>query len=199
MLPLIRFLVACEMVLLPAWVSAVVLRPGEGPLSRLARAPALAVLGAGAMLVLAAAGADAGAAAVLRAQAVAVGFAVLLAGLAAMIERLAGPRAAQALTTLLGWAVLAAVILAGPVLDLVPGPVKPAVVEAVTHANPLVVAERELGLAWMHQGLTYRLTPIGESYSYLLKDLAWWKTLLAHVFVGSGLLVFGAGRRRGQA
>jgi hypothetical protein len=71
-------------------------------------------------------------------------------------------------------------------------------VRGAVHANPLVVAERTLGLDWLHQGLTYRLTPLGESFGYLLGDVAWWKTALGHVFVGSGLLAFGAGGSPGR-
>ena len=64
--------------------------------------------------------------------------------------------------------------------------------------NPLVVAEYELGLDWLHAAMTYRLSPLGDSYSYLLRDAAWWKTMLAHLFVGSGLLVFSFDRRRAK-
>jgi hypothetical protein len=57
------------------------------------------------------------------------------------------------------------------------------------------VAEQELGLEWLRQDLTYRISPFGESYSYLVTGVAWYKTLLVHVFVGSGLLVFSLPRR----
>jgi hypothetical protein len=166
--------------------------------SRLAWAMAAVVVAAAASLALAAAGGG-GAGGVLEVQAVAAGFVILLAGTAAVLARAAGPLAAQMLTTMLGWLLLAGIILAAPLVELTHGPLQAEIVRVVAHANPLLVAERELGLDWLHQGLTYRLTPLGESYGYLLGDLAWWKTALAHLFVGSGLLVFGAtGRRCGK-
>jgi hypothetical protein len=128
----------------------------------------------------------------LQSQVVAVGFLVLLAGIAVAADRAAGPRAAQMIAALAGWLLLAGVILAGPLADLLQGSAQAALLRLAAHANPLVVAERELGLDWLHQDITYRLTPLGESFGYLLGDLAWWKTALAHLFVGSGLLVFGA-------
>jgi predicted anti-sigma-YlaC factor YlaD len=187
---LIEMLVAVEMLLLPAWVGAAFVRPPDALGRRLLRA-AVPVAAAAALLVILAAFVSAEeVAGVLRAQAVAGGFLVLLVGLAAALDRVAGPRAAQMLTTLLGWLVLAAVILAGPAVELAGPDGKEPIVRTVVYANPLVVAEHELGLKWLHQRLTYQLTPIGESYAYLFSDLAWWKTLLAHLFVGSGLFVF---------
>jgi len=76
------------------------------------------------------------------------------------------------------------------VVELVDAPVKEPLVRTLVYANPLIVAEHELGLQWLHQSLTYQLTPIGESYAYLFGALAWWKTFLAHLFIGSGLFVF---------
>ncbi len=189
-----QLVVALEMLLLPVWVGAVSVPPPTGLGRRLIVAlvpvPLVAV-----GLLLAGAIADGPAAAtLLRAQTVAVGFALLLAGLAALLARLAGPRAAQFLTALLGWALVAAVIPAGPVAGVLDDPVKTALVRVVVHVNPLVVAERELGLAWLRQSLTYRWTGLGESYGYLVGHLAWWKTFLAHAFVGSGLAVFGIRR-----
>jgi len=195
-LSLIRMVVAVEMMLLPAWVGAVFVRPSTSVAGRAARTPAIVVLVTAALLVLAAMAEDGSVVGVFRSQAVAVGWVVLLVGMAAVLERLAGPRPAQVLTALLGWAVIGAMVLAGPVVEMVGEPAKTAVVRMVVHANPLLVAEQELGLRWMHQALTYRFSPLGESYDYLFGHLMWWKTLLAHVFVGSALLVFGVGRRR---
>lgn len=189
-----QLVVAVEMLLLPVWVGAVCVRPPAGLGRRLVLAPAPVVPAAAVLILLAAVGGDVSAPAVLRTQTVAVGFAVLLAGLAALIERLAGPRAGQFLTAVLGWGLVAAVILAGPVVGMLQEPLKTALVRAVVHANPLVVAEESLGLAWLRQGLTYRWTGLGESYRYLFGHLAWWKTFLAHVFVGSGLVVFSVRR-----
>ena len=87
-------------------------------------------------------------------------------------------------------------ILTGPAMDLSRGGLQETVVRLTVHANPLVVAESQMGLDWLHAGLTYRLSPLGDSYSYLLRDVAWSKTMLAHLFVGSGLVVFSLGRRR---
>jgi len=209
--------VALEILLLPVWAGAVCARPwpedgGPRPSGEGASAGAGRRLGAGTdagavavrlvwtvgpvalvapvLVVLGAAGGGPSAAAVLRSQAVAGGFAVLVGGLALLVQRLAGPRAAQCLAAVGGWTVLAAVVLAGPVVPLVAGPMKTALVRGVVAANPLVAAEGELGLAWLRADLTYRLTPLGESYGYALAGLAWWKTLLAHLFVGSGLAVF---------
>jgi len=196
-IPLIQMIVAMEMLLLPAWVGATFVRPPDSLARRLAQAPAAVVLVAAVLLVLAAIAGGGTVAGVVRSQAVAVGFMVLLAGLAALLERVAGARAAQVLTALLGWAILGAVILAGPVVEMLDAPAKAAVVRAVVHANPLMVAEQELDLKWLHQSLSYRLTAIGESYSYLYGAPAWWKTLLGHLFVGSGLLAFSGRRRTG--
>ena len=105
-------------------------------------------------------------------------------------------KAAQILTALLGWLILGAMILAGPLAEMLQGDAQAALVRTVVHSNPLLVAERELGLDWLHQGWTYRLTPLAESFGYLLGDVACWKTMLAHLFIGSGLLVFSVGRSR---
>jgi hypothetical protein len=205
MVAVLRFIVATEILLLPLWVGTVWARPSAagGPqdrsraLGRLSRCCAAVVVAAMALPALAALAEEPLVGGVLRAQAVAVAFLVLLAGLAAVLERGLGPVAAQVLTALLGWALLAGILLAGPVADLLRGPAQETFVRVVVHVNPLVVAERELGLDWLHQSLTYRLTPLGESYGYLVQDLAWWKTVLGHLFVGSGLLVFGTtGLRR---
>jgi hypothetical protein len=134
----------------------------------------------------------------LESQGVALGFMVLLAGVAGATDRVAGPRAAQVAAALFGWLILAGVVVVGPLVELLQGPVQAAVVRFAAHANPLVVAERGLGLDWLHQGLTYRLTPLGESYGYLLGGLAWWKTALGHMFAGSALLAFGAGGSPGR-
>ena len=190
--------VAVEMLLLPAWVGAAFVRPPDALGRRLLRAAVPLAAAAAILIVLAAFVSGEEVAGVLRSQAVAGGFFVLLVGLASALDRLAGPRATQMLTTLLGWLVLASVILAGPAVELAGPDAKEPIVRTVVYANPLVVAEHELGLKWLHQSLTYQLTPIGESYAYLFSDLAWWKTLLAHLFAGSGLFVFSlrrAGRR----
>jgi len=195
---LIEMFVAVEMLLLPAWVGAAFVRPPDARGRRLLRAAVPLAAAAAILIVLAAFVSGEEVAGVLRSQAVAGGFLVLLVGLASALDRLAGPRATQTLTTLLGWLVLAAVILAGPAVELAGPDAKEPIVRTVVYANPLVVAEHELGLKWLHQSLTYQLTPIGESYAYLFSDLAWWKTLLAHLFAGSGLFVFSlrrAGRR----
>ncbi|MBM4020447.1 MAG: hypothetical protein FJ288_19370, partial [Planctomycetes bacterium] len=238
MLPPLQFLVALEMLLLPAWAGAMLagraachpfaplriraatarerrrraacattlLPHGRGSDPKLipaglARAAAGVAVAAVALLAMAAFAEGPALAAAAAAQAVALAFLVLLAGIAVAAGRAAGPRAAQVLTALLGWLILAGIILAGPAADLLEGPAKDALVRFAVHANPLVAAERELGLDWLHQDLTYRWTPLGESYGYLLGGVAWWKTALAHLFVGSGLAVFGAagGRRRGEA
>jgi hypothetical protein len=203
----VRLLVALEMLLLPAWAGVMCVRRaamesrGLGLRSAAGRLGRAAVaVAAVAMVVLAAALFPQGPAVAeaLQSQVVAMGFLVFLAGIAVPADRAAGPRAAQMITALAGWLLLAGVILAGPLADLLQGPAQAALLRLAAHANPLVVAERELGLDWLHQDITYRLTPLGESFGYLLGDLAWWKTALAHLFVGSGLLVFGAtgGRRR---
>jgi len=206
-LAVIQMLTAVEMLLLPVWAGAAVVRSSDArsqPLDgrslarRLCRVPAPAVLAAAALLALAAL--DHGpVAGVLRSQVVALGFLVLLAGLAVLLDRAACPSRAQIITALAGWALLAAFILAGPAADRVGGDQQAGLVRLVVHANPLVVAERELDLDWLHMALTYRLTPLGESYGYLVGDLAWWKTFLAHVFVGSAFLVFGSTGGRAKA
>ena len=195
MLPLIRMVVAIEMMALPVWAGAVLARPGAGLGWRLARLPAAVVLLAGALLVMAALVDGSSAVGVLRTQAVALGFLVFLAGLGVLVERVAGPRAAQWIVALAGWIVVGSVVWAGPMLALLEGPVQATAAQVAVHANPLVVAEQELGLVWLRQDLTYRISPFGESYSYLVPGVAWWKTLLVHVFVGSGLLVFSSPRR----
>ena len=199
MLPLIRMVVAIEMMALPVWAGAVLARPGAGLGPRLARLPAAVVLLAGALLVMAALVDGATAVGVLRTQAVALGFLVFLAGLGVLVERVAGPRAAQWIVALAGWIVVGSVVWAGPMLALLEGPAQATAAQVAVHANPLVVAEQELGLVWLRQDLTYRISPFGESYSYLVPGVAWWKTLLVHVFVGSGLLVFSLPRaKRGE-
>ena len=200
MLPLIRMVVAIEMMALPVWAGAVLARPGAGPgAPGLARLPAAVVLLAGALLVMAALVDGAAAVGVLRTQAVALGFLVFLAGLGVLVERVAGPRAAQWIVALAGWIVVGSVVWAGPMLALLEGPAQATAAQVAVHANPLVVAEQELGLVWLRQDLTYRISPFGESYTYLVPGVAWWKTLLVHVFVGSGLLVFSLPRaKRGE-
>ena len=206
MLALTQFLVALEMLLLPLWAGAICTRPAplqsgisnlRSAAGRLGRASWAVWLVAAATVILAAVAEEPRVGPALESQALALGFLVLLAGVAGVTERAAGPRAAQVVTAFFGWLLLAGVIVVGPLAELVQGPVQAAIVRVAAHANPLVVAERGLGLDWLHQGLTYRLTPLGESYGYLLGDLAWWRTVLGHFFVGSGLLVFGAtGLRR---
>ena len=196
MLPLIRMVVAIEMMALPVWAGAVLARPGAGLGPRLARLPAAVVLLAGALLIMAALVDGSSAVGVLRTQAVALGFLVFLAGLGVLVERVAGPRAAQWIVALAGWIVVGSVVWAGPMLALLEGPAQATAAQVAVHANPLVVAEQELGLVWLRQDLTYRISPFGESYSYLVPGVAWWKTLLVHVFVGSGLLVFSSPRSR---
>ena len=219
MLSAVRLLVALEMLLLPAWAGVMCVRraaresAGHGTacgrarealglrsaVGRLGRAAAAVAVVA--MVVLAASLPLEGPAVAeaIQSQVVAVGFLVLLVGIAVAADRAAGPRAAQMITALAGWLLLAGVILAGPLADLLQGPAQAVLLRLAAHANPLVVAERELGLDWLHQDITYRLTPLGESYGYLLGDLAWWKTALAHLFVGSGLLLFGATSWRRRA
>jgi hypothetical protein len=187
---LIEMLVALEMLLLPAWVGAALVRPPDALGRRVLRGAVAVAVATVILILLAAFISGEAATAVLRSQAVAAGFLVLLIGIAAATDRLTGPRPAQVLTTLLGWLVLAAVILGGPAVELADAPAKEPLVRALVYANPLIVAEHELGLQWLHQSLTYRLTPIGESYAYLFGALAWWKTVLAHLFIGSGLFVF---------
>lgn len=186
----IQTIVALEMMLLPLWVGTVLVGPAPSLAARVARAPAAVVVVAAVLLVLAVVAEDGAVVGVLRSQAVAVGWVFLLSGLAAVADRVAGPRAAQVLTALAGWAIIGAMILAGPLVEMVGDAAKATVVQAIVHANPLMVAEQELGLKWTHQALTYRWTPLGESYSYLFGHPAWWKTLLGHLFVGSGLLMF---------
>ena len=192
MLSVIRMLVALEMLALPVWVGAVLVRPGIRLWPRLARTPAAVVLLSGALLVLSALEDGGTAVGLLRAQAVALGFTVLLAGAGVLIERLTGPRATQMLICLVGWLVVGSVFVGAPLVSLLDGPAQAAAARVAVHSNPLVVAEHELGLVWLRQDLTYRLSSLGESYSYLTPGVAWWKTLLAHTFVGSALAVFGA-------
>jgi hypothetical protein len=192
---LLHMLVAVEMLLLPIWAGVVMARSGVNVGRRLALLPAAVVVVAVGLLVLAAVAEERPVAAVLRAQVVALGFLVFLAGVAAVMDRLAGPHAAQIATALAGWTLVAGIILAGPVAGLVTGSWRDLVVRVAAHTNPLLVAERELDLDWLHQTLTYRLTPLGESYGYLLGDLAWWKTFLACLFVGSAMVVFSIGRK----
>ena len=196
MIPLIQMLVAIQMLALPVWVGIAGARPGTGPARRLAWLAAPVVL-LSAPLLLAAAMADRPAVVgVLRAQAVALGFLVLLAGARACLARRAGPRAAQGLVALVGWTVLASVVLAGPAVAMLSGEAQALVARAAVYGNPLVAAEREVGLAWLRQDLTYRASVLGESYSYLAGDIAWHKTILFHVFVGSGLWVFSLPKSR---
>jgi len=185
-----QLVLAVEILLLPLWVGAVCVRPPAGLARRLVLAPAPVVPAAAAMIVLAVVDGEVAGPAVLRTQTVAVGFALLLGGLAALLDRLAGPRAGQFLTAVLGWGLVAGAILAGPLVGMLAEPLKTALVRAAVHGNPLVVAEEDLDLAWLRQGLTYRWTGLGESYRYLFGHPAWWKTFLAHTFVGSGLAVF---------
>jgi hypothetical protein len=193
---LLHMLVAVEMLLLPIWAGLVMARPAVSLGRRLALLPAAVVVVTAGLLVLAAVAEERPVAAVLRAQVVALGFLALLPGIFTVMDRLAGPRAAQIVTALAGWTLVAGIILAGPVAGLVTGSWRDTVVRVAAHANPLLVAERELDLDWLHQTLTYRLTPLGESYGYLLGDLAWWKTFLACLFVGSAMVVFSLPRRR---
>jgi hypothetical protein len=197
MLPLIRLITALEILLAPVWVAGVFAGVTGPVLGRLARAAGAVVAVAAALAAMAAAsGEDGAVVGVLRGQAVACGWTVLLAGFGAMWGRMTGPRAAQALTALTGWLLVAAMILAGPAAELTGGAVQETIVRATALANPLLAAEKELDLPWLHQDLTYRLTPLGESYGYLLGDLSWTTTLAAHVFVGSGLMVFALPKRR---
>ena len=197
---LIRMLVALQMLLLPAYVAAVSVG-GAGRLGRrILAAPAPVVLLGGAMLVLAALVGGGIALAVLKAQALALGLVVLVAGLAAAGRRLGGERFGQVLAAAIGWLLVGSFLAAGPVVELLQGPAAAWLVGAAAHASPLLVAERELGLDWLHAGLTYRLSPFGESYDLYIYGLAAWKTTLVHLFIGSGLLVFaGPGRRRAEA
>jgi len=194
MLSVIQMLVAVEMLAMPAWVGAAVLWPPDGLGVRLARALAAVVVAAAILVALAALADPKVVWPVLQTQGVAIGFLVLLAGVGVVLSRLAGERAAQILTALLGWLILGAMILAGPLAEMLQGDAQAALVRTVVHSSPLLVAERELGLDWLHQGWTYRLTPLAESFGYLLGDVACWKTMLADLFIGSGLLVFSVGR-----
>jgi len=192
---LVQLVVAVEMLLLPPWVAAVGVSPPTSVLRRLAWVLGpVAIFGAAAVVLGAIAG-DGLAWGALKSQAVAAAYAVLVAGVAQAIERMLGARPAQVLAAIGGWLILGACILAGPVAELTSGAVREDIVRVVVGASPLVMAERELGNDWLHSNLTYILTPIGESYSYLLVDLAWWKTALWHVFIGSGFLVFSLRRR----
>jgi hypothetical protein len=192
-------LVALQILLLPIGAGFVMARPGGGVGRRLAVLVIATGLVVAVLFVVALVAQDQPIAPVLRAEAVAAGFAVLLAGIAAMISRLAGPRVAQILTGLLGLVILAGIILVGPVADLTQGPVQEAAVRVAVQANPLVVAEREFDLDWLHSALTYRLSPLGDSYAYFLGDVTWWKTVLIHFFIGSGLLVFSLPRAQARA
>ena len=185
-----QLVVAVEILLLPLWVGAVGVRPPAGLGRRLVLAPVPVVPAAAVLILLAAVGDGVTGPAILHSQTVAVGFALLLGGLAAFVDRLAGPRAGQFLTAVLGWGLVAGVVIVGPLVGMLADPLKTAVVRAAVHGNPLVVAEEALGLAWLRQSLTYRWTGLGESYRYLFGHVAWWKTFLAHVFAGSGLAVF---------
>jgi hypothetical protein len=191
LLPLVELLLALEIMILPIWAGLAMVWPGAVLVKRLMilLAPIIVILVVVGVF-LGIFGSDGIGLDFLRAQAVVVGFAVLLAGLASMIGRLAGPRITQVLTAFLGWSLVAGIILAGAAADLTRGDVQATIVRFVVHANPLVVAERELGLDWLHSNLTYRLSPLGDSYSYLLQDVGWWKTALAFLFVGSGMMVF---------
>jgi len=100
-------IVAVEMLLLPPWVGAAMVGPPESAGLRVARGPAPVILAAAVLVVLAAVAGEGLVAPVVRTQAVAVGFLVLLAGVALAVERLAGARPAQAATALVGWAILA--------------------------------------------------------------------------------------------
>jgi len=97
---------------------------------------------------------------------------------------------------LIGWLLVAMVFPAGPLVQLTDA--KAAVAQAAVYADPLVVAEHAFGLDWLHRPLTYAWTPLAESYAiYYAAGLAWWKTALGYLFVGSALLVFGrTGLRR---
>jgi hypothetical protein len=185
---LIRVLVAVELLLLPPWVAASALGP-ERLSRRLLRSPAVVVLLAGVLLVLAALAGGADAVGVLRAQLVAFGFVVLLAGVAVTGERIGGPRFGQAAAALAGWLLLGSIFLAAPAAEMLDERGAAVLVRAAVHANPLVVAERALGFDWLHAELTYRHSPLGESYP--VQGLAAWKTCLFHVFLGSALVVFG--------
>ncbi len=199
MLGLLRLIVALEVLLLPLWAGLEGLTPPAGQRDRrLVRLPAPLVVVTGLLFmggVLVGGEAVVG---VLKAQLVALGFLVLLAGVTASAERVAGSRAAQGGAALVGWGLVAAVFPAGALAGLLDGPAAEGLVRAVVHGNPLVVAEEALGLAWLHQDVTYRMTPLGESYGFLAGQPAAWSTCLAHVFVGTGLLVF-SWRRRGVA
>jgi hypothetical protein len=197
--PLIEMLVAVELMLLPIWAGLVMARREVGLVRRLATLPAAMVLATVLLVGLALAAEGQPVGGVLGAQVVALGFTLLLAGVAAMTERLLGGRAAPLAAALVGWLLVAGVILVGPVAGLLDDVSKEALIRASAHANPLVVAERALGLDWLHQTRTYVLTPMAESYGYLLGDLAWWKTFLGYVFVGSGLVVFSLKRPEGKS
>lgn len=196
---LVEMLVAIEVVLAPVWVGAAFAGPPAGIGIRAARtAVAVALVGAGLLVAAVAAGGGA-AAGTLRAQAVVLGFVLLLMGWGACMERVAGPRATQMTTVLVGWLLVGTIFLAGPLVQMAGD--KAAISRAAVYVNPLVVAEHAMGLDWLHRGLTYRWSPLGESYAiYYASGLSWWKTVLGYVFVGSGLLVFGgAGLRRRPA
>lgn len=198
---LINMLVAVEVLLAPAWAAGLAVRPPDGRARRLARAAVAFVAMAVALLGLGFLAGEGMAARALASQAVVLGFVLALAGLAAALERFAGPRAVQAMTALAGWLLVATIFLVAPLAQL--SEEKATLVQAAVYSNPLVVAEHALGFDWMHRTLTYQLTPLGESYAiYYASGIAWWKTALGYVFVGSALLVFGAtglGRRKHAA
>ena len=195
---LVDMLLAAEVVLAPVWVGAAIVRPPARLGIRLARTLVGPALAGAALLVLALVVGGETAVGMLRAQGVLLGFAIVLAGWAACLERIAGPRATQMATVLAGWLLVGTIFLAGPLVQLVGE--KAALARAAVYVNPLVVAEHAVGIDWLHRGLTYRWSPLAESYAiYYASGLAWWKTCLGYLFVGSALLVFGRaglGRRR---
>jgi hypothetical protein len=193
--PLVQLVVAVEMLLVPAWAAAAGVSPPASMARRLGRVLAPVVVVGVAVVVLGAIGGEGLAWGAVEAQAVAIAFAVLVAGLAQAAERLAGPRAAQGLAAVAGWLILGGVVLGGPAAKLADEPMRTAVVQLLAGGNPLIMAERQLGADWLHANLMYVLTPVGEDYSYLLRELAWWKTAMWYLFIGSGLLVFSLKRR----
>ncbi len=195
MTDLLWAIVAVEMLVIPAWAAAAAVGPPARLVGRLLKVPGPVVLVGGALVVLTAVGAPAGVVGVLWSQGVALAFALLVAGLAVLGQRLLGERAGQALAALAGWMLIGSAFLAGAAAGLLEGAALEQLVRWAVHANPLVVAEAELGLAWLQQGLTYRHSPLGETYGYLVGDLAAWKTCLGYAFVGSGALVFGIQRK----
>ena len=188
---------AVEMLLLPAWAAAAAVGGGR-PGRLLLGAPGPVVLLTGLLFVLAALVGGETVLAVLEVQALGLGFVVLVAGVAVAGQRAGGERFGQFAAAALGWLVVGGFLAAGPVAELLGGPVAEWVVGASAHASPLVAAEHRLGFDWLHAGLTYRLSPLGESYALYVRGLAAWKTALGHAFVGSALLVFAAPRGRGR-